>query len=133
MIAAAAAPLRRTGTFWTFSGIAVYFPVTRTSNARVPGWLDVKEWLRVYETVNEQTGEPVRTARLRLVKGQTTQLWRTLCAIRCDENDPNDAAVEPHELTHLPDSLRAFCAGRPTAAVHVPRDEQIEDFVNYGG
>jgi phage terminase large subunit len=62
-------------------------------------------------------------------------------AIQKDEKKPNDAANEPHELTHLPDSLRAFCAGRPLPPIlptvrdpDSPRSytEQIEDFMDWG-
>lgn len=113
---------------------SVGLPLVKTSNARVAGWLDVKEWLKVYPTVDEQTGEPMQMARLRFVKGKTPELWRTMCAIRSEENDPNDAASTPHELTHLPDSLRAFCAGRPTAARTIKEEEdQIQQFLEYGG
>ena len=57
-----------------------------------------------------------------------------------DPRNPNDAAREPHELTHLPDSLRAFCAGRPIPAQEpikqnqYQRDyaDQIDDFMSYG-
>lgn len=90
-------------------------PLAMTSNDRVQGWLDVKEWLRPFDAVHEQTGQPYRTARLRLLEGAAPNLWRCLRAIQKDERRPVDCATEPHELTHLPDSLRAFCAGRPCA------------------
>lgn len=40
-------------------------------------------------------------------------LVRTLPAVQIDEHNPNDVAREPHELTHAPDALRYFIAGRP--------------------
>ncbi|MGI6193101.1 MAG: hypothetical protein ACOYI3_06015 [Christensenellales bacterium] len=113
-------------------------PLTRTSNARVSGWLDVKEWLKVQYRKDPHTGEMRPFARLRFVNGATRELWRTMTAIRCSEHNPNDAADTPHELTHLPDSLRAFCAGRPLPAraqnIHKERDyeDQIDRFLDYG-
>lgn len=116
-------------------------PLIRTSNDRVQGWLDVKEWIRPVEETNEQTGEKKLTARLQILRGTAPNLWRCLKAIQKDEKKPNDAANEPHELTHLPDSLRAFCAGRPTPP-ELPsvrdydepatEDEQIDDFFAWG-
>lgn len=91
-------------------------PLIRTSNDRVQGWLDVKEWLRPVKETNEQTGQQKLTARLQILKGAAPNLMRCLKAIQKDEKKPNDAANDPHELTHLPDSLRAFCAGRPAPA-----------------
>lgn len=113
-------------------------PLTKTSNARVSGWLNVKEWLRVQYRKDPHTGEVKPFARLRFVSGATRELWRTMTAIRCSEHNPNDASDTPHELTHLPDSLRAFCAGRPLPAKpqFVPRqgdyEEQIGRFLDYG-
>ncbi|MGI6150773.1 MAG: hypothetical protein ACOYIR_02315 [Christensenellales bacterium] len=54
------------------------------------------------------------------------------------DKDPNDAADTPHELTHLPDSLRAFCAGRPLPARpqnlrwEGDYEKQIGQFLDYG-
>lgn len=116
-------------------------PLIRTSNDRVQGWLDVKEWLRPVEEYNEQTGEKKLTARLQILRGTAPNLMRCLKAIQKDEKKPNDAANDPHELTHLPDSLRAFCAGRPLPpGMPVARDydepatmeEQIDDFFEWG-
>jgi hypothetical protein len=87
-------------------------PLIRTSNSRISGWLNVKEYLHPYEATNEQTGNKYITAKLTINEGAAPNLWRCLQRIQKDENDPNDVATEPHELTHLPDSLRAFCVAR---------------------
>ena len=116
-------------------------PLCKTSNERVQGWMDVKEWLKVIETKDEQTGDLVKRPYLQIIKEGAPNLWRCLNAIQVDENNPNDAANDPHELTHLPDSLRAFCAGRPLPAVapvehdedYIGIDDQIDNFINYGG
>ncbi|MBQ5588422.1 MAG: hypothetical protein IIU73_07405 [Selenomonadales bacterium] len=98
--------------------------LTQTSNDREQGWLDVKEWLKPIETRNEHTGEDEVKPRLRLLKGATQELYRCLIRIQRDEHRPNDCAKDPHELTHLPDSLRAFCAGRP-APLRIPKEKKV--------
>lgn len=114
-------------------------PLVKTSNNRVQGWLDVKEWLKVIDSVDEQTGEIKPRSRMMIIKDGAPELWRCLNAIRVDEHNPNDAANDPHELTHLPDSLRAFCAGRPISAEepveppedYISADEQMNNFLDY--
>lgn len=84
----------------------------KTANDRVSGWLNVKEYLLPYETRHEQIGETFTAAKLTIDEGSAPNLWRCLQKIQKSENDPNDCADQPHELTHLPDSLRAFCVAR---------------------
>ena len=52
------------------------------------------------------------TARLRIFSS-CRNLIRCLPALRFDENIPGDCARDPHELTHGPDAIRYFAAGRP--------------------
>ena len=104
-------------------------PLTKTSNDRVNGWLAVKEWLRV--DADEFGG---RTARLR-VFDTCRNLIRCLPAVQVDTRHPNDAAREPHNITHPPDALRCFCvywtqaADRPRSAARaVWTEDQYEDY-----
>ena len=116
-------------------------PMEKTSNDRVQGWLDLKEWLRPVSETNEQTGDKKLTARMRFLKGAAPNTVRCLKAIQKDEKKPNDAANDPHELTHLPDSLRAFAAGRPLPA-ELPKaydeddpmtdEQQVDNFFSWG-
>lgn len=78
--------------------------LTKTGNDRAAGWLAVREWLAV--SGDEQGG---RAPRLRIFD-TCKNLIRTLPALQHDERRPEDAATEPHELTHAPDALRGFCA-----------------------
>lgn len=82
--------------------------LTKADNDRVQGWLNLKEWLDPYE---DEQG--ILTASLVITKN-CTNLIRTLPQIQKDAKDPNDVAIEPHELTHAPDSIRYFVAGRPS-------------------
>ena len=83
----------------------------KASNDRVQGWLNVKEWLKPFQVKDEQTGELVTTARIKIFKN-CVNLIRTLPQLQHDEKDPNDVANEPHEITHAPDGLRYFCSMR---------------------
>ena len=66
------------------------------------GWLAVKEWLKV----REENG--VRSARIRFFTC-CRNIIRCLPLLQYDTRRANDAANEPHELTHAPDALRGFC------------------------
>lgn len=99
--------------------------LVKAGNDRVQGWLNVKEWLKPYDTVDEQTGEPYKTARLKIFKN-CRNLIRTLPSVLKDDKDPNDVATEPHELTHAPDALRYFCGMRTKPSIlTVVKDDHI--------
>lgn len=70
-------------------------PLARASNNRTQGWLDLKEYL---------PGIRVAESCPRLIEG--------LGGLLADPANPCDCAGEPHELTHAPDALRYFIAGR---------------------
>jgi len=82
--------------------------LTKANNNRVQGWYNLKEWLKPYR---DEQG--ILTADLVIFKN-CVNLIRTLPQLQHDEKDPNDVATEPHELTHGPDGIRYFVAGRPT-------------------
>lgn len=68
-------------------------------NDRVQGWYNLKEWLKVIEVKNEQTGEMYKTSRLKITSN-CHNLIRCLPQLQYDAKKPNDVATEPHELTH---------------------------------
>lgn len=78
--------------------------LTKSDNNRISGWLAVHEWLKIVEDEQGQL-----TSKLKIFSN-CTNLIRTLPALVHDEKNPNDVATEPHELTHIPDALRYFCA-----------------------
>lgn len=86
-------------------------PVTAARNERVQGWYNLKEWLSPFR---DETGKA--SAYLRIFSN-CTNLIRTLPAVSVDAKNPNDVANTPHELTHAPDAIRYFVAGRPVPAV----------------
>ena len=110
-------------------------PLVKASNNRVQGWLDVKEWLKPFK---DEWGKPC--AHLRIFKN-CKNLIRCIPLLQHDEQNPNDAAVSPHDITHAPDAIRYFAAGRPIPAdmPHIydedePREyeEQVSGFLNFG-
>ena len=83
--------------------------LTKVSNDRVQGWYNLKEWLKPYE---DEQG--ILTAKLVIFKN-CINLIRCIPQLQHDEKNPNDVATEPHEITHAPDAIRYYCAGRPRA------------------
>ena len=92
-------------------------PLSKAQNNRVMGWYDLKEWLHPYE---DETGLPA--ANLRVFES-CVNLIRCIPALQFDSKNPNDAAGEPHEITHGPDAIRYFCAGRPRPNRPEPKPE----------
>jgi phage terminase large subunit-like protein len=101
--------------------------LVKTSNDREQGWLNVHEWLRPYETRDEQTGETYKTANMTFDEGLDPDLWKHLTTIQRSDKNPNDVATQPHEVTHYPDSLRCFCVSRMIASP-VPETEKHYNF-----
>jgi PBSX family phage terminase large subunit len=89
------------------NGVALY----KSSNNRINGWLSVKEGLKVYETRDEQTGDLIKTAQLK-VFSNCDNLIKNIMQIQRDEKEPNDCATEPHDITHICDALRYYAVTR---------------------
>lgn len=97
--------------------------LTKCSADRIDGWYSVKEWLKPYESRDEQTGEEIITSNLKIFKN-CLNLIKCLPAVQHDDKNPNDVATEPHELTHITDALRYFCISRVSRSkVEVPHNE----------
>ncbi len=103
-------------------------PVTRAENDRVQGWLALREWLAPRK---DEFGN--RTPRLRIFN-TCTNLIRCLPALCISSVNPNDVANSPHELTHAPDAIRYFVAGRPRASSGQTNnfEREVSDFLSYG-
>lgn len=102
----------------------------KAANDRVQGWYNLKEWLKVYE---DEKGE--LSADLKIFKN-CKNLIRTLPQIQYDARNPNDTATNPHELTHAPDAVRYFIAGRPAPSSGTPpvkKQKLIDKILKNGG
>ncbi len=107
--------------------------LTIASNAREAGWASVREWIKVYEAVDEFTGETILDADLKIFPN-CVNLIRCMESIAKDERNPNDCATEPHEVTHANDSIRYLLAGRPAPSVKSAEPKKfkfIEEFKRY--
>lgn len=82
--------------------------LTKVSNNREAGWLNVKEWLKIKKIRHEQTGELIEESNLKIFSN-CLNLIKYLPQLQHDEKNPNDVAKEPHEPTHITDALRYFC------------------------
>lgn len=92
-------------------------------NDRVQGWYNLKEWLSPYR---DETGQMCAGLR---VFPNCINLIRALPSIAISSQNPNDVSSTPHELTHAPDAIRYFVAGRPTPALqHMAREDNLPDF-----
>ena len=99
--------------------------LTKASNNRIAGWLNVKEWLRIKKTRHEQTGKLYEDSDLKIFSN-CLNLIKYLPQLQHDEKDPNDVATEPHEPTHITDALRYFCVSRTA-----PTKEKINKEITF--
>ena len=68
----------------------------KSNNDRVTGWACIRELLK---------SDP--QPRLKIFSN-CTELIKCISSIQHDEINPDDCAVKPHNITHLPDALRYF-------------------------
>lgn len=79
----------------------------KADNRRIPGWRTLREHLQPF--IDEQG---VQVANLRIFEN-CTNLIRCMPLLMHDEKHPEDAASEPHEVTHGPESIRYGVMSRP--------------------
>ncbi|MEG0664617.1 MAG: phage terminase large subunit [Clostridia bacterium] len=78
----------------------------KVSNDRISGWLNLKEWLSIYDEFGK------RTTRFKVFES-CENLIKSIPMLLYDKHNPNDCATEPHKFTHGPDAIRYFFSGRP--------------------
>lgn len=101
--------------------------LTKASNNRIAGWLNVKEWLKVKKVRHEQTGELYEDSDLKIFSN-CINLIKYLPQLQHDEKEPNDVATEPHEPTHITDALRYFCVSRVAPSKEIVNKEKTFNF-----
>lgn len=87
------------------SGISGTPPLIRADNRRIPGWRALRERL---------------SGKLYIFRG-CEELIRCLEALQFDKAVAEDAADEPHEITHAPEALRYAVMSRTEADVTVTK------------
>lgn len=100
-------------------------PLDKSNNARVPGWLQIHERLKLIDDVDGTS----KTARLKIFSN-CKNLIRCISTIKADEKDCNDVATQPHELTHIVDALRYFCVMHTLAPREIDRRTEEEKFLS---
>lgn len=96
--------------------------IVKASRSRVQGWLQVKEFLA-----------PMEDGKPKLMVFNTCQNFiDDIQSIQASDKDPNDCAVEPHDITHLPDACRYFCISRTMAAKSDEDKPEPDEFETAG-
>ena len=103
-------------------------PLVQANVDRVAGWLATKEWLRIIETRDVETGETVKTSKLKIFTN-CIHLIKYLPQIQKDEKNINDTALEPHYLTHICDALRYFCVSFTSSAVEKIEPQKLKYYM----
>lgn len=81
--------------------------LTRAKHDRIAGWRAMREFLEPFE---DEQG--VKVARIQFFDCCVNAI-RAIPMLQYDENDPEDAADKPHEVTHAPESIRYGVMSRP--------------------
>lgn len=105
----------------------------KADSSRITGWRVLREYL---------CGDGKKTPKIVIFKN-CENLLRTLPQLRFDENIREDAASEPHELTHAPEALRYALMSRtpkalakqqtfnlPIWSFDKPREDGYNQFIN---
>ena len=96
-------------------------PIVRADNSRVQGHMMIKEML-----AKRPDGRPSL-----FFFSNCRQTIDDLKDIQADENDPNDCAAEPHEVTHRVDAVRYYCISRVLSAERPERPGGDADGMDY--
>ncbi len=73
--------------------------LTKLSPSRISGWLALKEWLKIKDGKADM-----------VIDKKCRNIIRCLPLLMHDKTVPEDAATQPHEITHAPDALRYFAS-----------------------
>lgn len=95
--------------------------LVRAPNSRVSGWLAVKEWMKIREI----SGVSVPGIT---ISSACPFLIRCIGELCYDEKNSCDASQDPHEITHITDALRYFCASRPSPVPEKAKPTALEKY-----
>ena len=98
----------------------------RVDNSFEIGCINVKEYLRVIDRQDEQTGQIYQESILSVIEGTCINLERCITKIQKDKNNPNVYAKQPHDLTHIIDALRYFATGKKYQPIKITQDDLIK-------
>ncbi len=95
----------------------------KANDARIAGWRVLREYL----AAGKETGLP---PRIRILK-ECKNLIRCLPLLRFDEKIREDAAGEPHEITHAPEALRYAVMSRQPKILKKRSANRIFTFADF--
>lgn len=107
---------RSTAQIFSEMGISL----VKTSNNRISGWRSVREALKT--EIDEQG---IKKPDL-VMFPQCKNLIRCMGSLQYDGKNFEDAANSPHEVTHMPDALRGYCAFNKG---NIQRSKAQKDFI----
>ena len=106
-------------------------PIQKADNNRVQGHMLIKETLAVKEVRDPHVKEVLTTDRLPMLMFFTSagdKVFSDLESIQADDDNPNDCAKVPHELTHSVDALRYMVISRVMRSqLELPQPAADED------
>lgn len=117
--------------------------IVKVNNNRVQGHMQIKEMLAPYEDYDDEGNlKPEDEWRPQLLFFDNCKhIIEDLAAIQTDDDNPNDCAKEPHDITHSVDGLRYFCISRTMPAIkeaeqtkgnrYADDREAVEDYEEY--
>lgn len=89
------------------------YGLRKADNRRVEGWRVLREYLKPIPDPTADEDNPELTSRFLFFENKVPNMIRCLPALQHDDNNPDDAAGEPHDITHAPESGRYFAMSRP--------------------
>lgn len=84
-------------------------PMRAADDRRIPGWRVLREYLAAgaaAKAADMGAGEGAEHRPALHIGKRCTNLINSMQSLLCDPNRPEDAAGEPHALTHAPEALR---------------------------
>lgn len=120
----------------TFADNGVYW--TQGNNERINGWLQMKEWLQLREMWDERTQGQKLKPKL-LIFSTCQRLIHDIQLLQYSDKKVNDAATDPHDITHSNDAIRLWCMywtisappkARPAQRLSIWEQDMIDDYYN---
>lgn len=118
-------------------------PLVKSDNSRVQGHMMIKDMLAPMPLTDPfvkglfPAGRAPEKLPGLMFFDSLTRVTADLRDIQADENNPNDCAKRPHEITHTVDAVRYFCVSRvltaqkPATAGEEDEDEDIESYDSF--
>lgn len=107
--------------------------LVRASNNRVQGHMLMKEALALKKVKDPYVKELFQTDTLpgMMFFENCKNIINDIRDIQHDDNDPNDCAKEPHDITHTVDGVRYYAISRVLSAEPEDEEEYVDPYEEY--